>query len=276
MTSRPDAMFLIDGEGVVPTLAAQGPWDPTTLHGGPVAGLLAREVERAGPPDGTMRVARLTCDLFRPVPLQPLRVSHEIVRDGRQIRVVDASLWWDDRLVARATALFVRVGHAVDTDAERTAAAVGAPIGGPGSPPSGGLGPVDLGEFDPPGIFHAVELKRIVGNHGDGVPAVAWGRLTVPMVSGEPTRPLESLACIGDYSSGIGTYMDYRTYVSPNADLSYHLVRAPIGEWIGIDAATVLSEDGVGQSRARLFDEAGYVGTCSTTLVVSRRGSADG
>jgi hypothetical protein len=273
MNERPEAMFLPDEDGaaLVPTLAAQGPWDPTTAHGGPIAALLAREVERAGPTEGGMRVARLTCDLFRPVPLQPLTLTHDVVRDGRQIRVVDALLWWDGRLVARASGLYVRVGHEIETDPERTAAAVGPPIEGPDTDPSGGLGPVDLGEFEPPGIFHAVELKRIVGNHGDGVPAVAWGRLTVPMVAGETTTPLQSLACIGDYSSGIGTYMDYRRYVSPNADLSYHLVRAPVGEWIGIDAATVLAEDGVGQSRSRLFDETGFVGTCATTLVVAPR-----
>ena len=32
------AMFLPDGDHFVPTMAAQGPWDPTTAHGGPVAG----------------------------------------------------------------------------------------------------------------------------------------------------------------------------------------------------------------------------------------------
>jgi len=271
MTDRPDAMFVTDGELLVPTLAAQGPWDPTTAHGGPIAGLLAREVESAGPSDGTMRVARLTCDLFRPVPLQPLRLTHTNVRDGRQIRVVDASLWWDERLVARATGLFVRVGQSIETDTARGAEGAGPPIGGPDTEASAGLGPVDSGVFDPPGLFHAVELKRIVGQHGDGSPAVAWGRLTLPMVAGEETSPLQALACLGDFTSGMASYLDFRAYVSPNADLSYHLVRPPIGGWVGIDAATVIGDDGVGQSRSRLFDERGYVGLCATTLVVSPR-----
>src|SRR5215212_2405460 len=116
MTERPEAMFRRDGDTVVPTTSAQGPWDPTTAHGGPIAALLAREVERAAPGEGGMRVARLTCDLFRPVPLQPLSVTHEVVRNGRQIRVVDASLWWEGKLVARATGLLVRVGHRVEAD----------------------------------------------------------------------------------------------------------------------------------------------------------------
>ena len=271
MPDRPAAMFLPEGDELVPTLAAQGPWDPTTAHGGPIAGLLAREVERAAPPGGHLRVARLTCDLFRPVPLQPLRLSHAVVRDGRQIRVVDASLWWDEKLVARATGLFVRVGHAIESDPAGAVAGAGPPIDGPDAEASGTLGPVDSAVFDPPGLFHAVELKRIVGRLGEGAPAVAWGRLTLPIVAGETTTTLQALACLGDFSSGMGSYLDFRRYVSPNADLSYHLVREPTGEWIGIDAATVIGDDGIGQSRSRLFDEAGFVGTSSTTLVISPR-----
>src|SRR3954468_23689904 len=134
-------MFLPDGDVLVPTLAAQGPWDPTTAHGGPIAGLLAREVERAGPPDGHLRIARRTCDLFRPVPLQPLSVTHEVVRDGRQIRVVDASLWWEGKLVARAAGLLVRVGQRIESDPALRAAGEGPAILGPDAETTAGLSP---------------------------------------------------------------------------------------------------------------------------------------
>lgn len=264
-------MFVPDGDRLVPTASAQGPWDPTTAHGGPVAALLCREVERAAPPDGSLRIARLTCDLFRPVPLQPLTLTHDVVRDGRQIRVVDASLWWQGKLVARATGLLVRVGHPVESDPDQRAVGEGPPIIGPDAETTAGLSPKSPFRGEPPGIIRAVELKRVVGQHGDGAPAVAWARLHVPLVAGEATTPLQSLACVGDFTSGLGSYMDFTAYVSPNADLSYHLVRAPVGRWIGVDAATVLGDDGIGQSRSRLFDEQGFVGNCLTTLVVAPR-----
>lgn len=62
------ALFLADGDQFVPQDVARGPWDPTALHGGPTAALLARAVEgHEADPAQPMRVARLTVDLLRPV-----------------------------------------------------------------------------------------------------------------------------------------------------------------------------------------------------------------
>jgi hypothetical protein len=269
--TRPEtAMFIPDGDHFLPTMVAQGPWDPTTAHGGPVAGLLAREIERV-PQDDPRRVARLTVDMMRPVPLQPLTLTHEVVRAGRQIQVVDASLWWGRKLVARATGLRVHVGHDILTRSDRSDAATQPPIPGPGEARLDGIGLPDEIDFEPPGLFRALELRRVVGRQGSGVPAVAWGRLTLPLVEGEETSPLARLACLGDFTSGLANYADYRRYLSPNADLSYHLVRHPVGEWLGLDANTVIGTDGIAQSRARLFDESGYVGLGATTLVMAPR-----
>lgn len=263
-------MFITDGDRFVPTIVAQGPWDPTTAHGGPIAGLLAREVEQVSQ-DGPRRVARLTVDMMRPVPLQPLRVTHEVIRTGRQIQVIDASLWWEEKLVARATGLRVFAGHAIRSKPDRRAAAIGEPIPGPDAPAIEGIGlPADV-EYEPPGLFRALELRRVKGRQGSGVPAVAWGRLTLPLVEGEATSPLARVACLGDFTSGLANYADYRRFLSPNADLSYHLVRHPDGEWLGLDANTVVGDDGIAQSRARLFDQSGYIGLCATTLVMAPR-----
>ena len=42
------ALFVPEGSTLVPTAAARGPWSPDALHGGPVAALVARCVERHG------------------------------------------------------------------------------------------------------------------------------------------------------------------------------------------------------------------------------------
>ena len=69
----PAALFEPDGQLLVPTALTVGPWDPGSQHGGAPSALLARAVE-AEPAPGPVRLARLTVELLRPVPLTPLRV----------------------------------------------------------------------------------------------------------------------------------------------------------------------------------------------------------
>ena len=263
-------MFERDGDRLVPTLASQGPWDPTTLHGGPVAGLLARETEQAQL-NAPMEVGRLTIDLLRPVPLKPLQTRHEIVRQGRQIAVVDSTMWWDERLVARASALYVLSDHKVRSSTRKRIAGEGPPIPGKDSDPRDEFKSAVLEGFKIPGFVQAIELRRIVGEIHGGAPTIAWARLKLPLVAGEPISPLQRLACIGDFTSGLGNYVNMERYTSPNADLSYHLVRYPRGEWLGMDAATVVGDHGVAQSRTRMFDEEGFLATSNATLVITSR-----
>lgn len=263
-------MFERDGERYVPTLASQGPWDPTTLHGGPVAGMLARETEKAEL-DTTMEVGRLTIDLLRPVPLKPLTLRHEVVRQGRQIAVVDSTMWWDERLVARSSALYVLADHEVRSSSRKRFAGEGPPIPGKDSDPRDEFKSAVLEGYTIPGFVKSIEMRRIVGEIRGGAPTIAWARLKLPLVAGESTSPLQNLACIGDFTSGLANYVNMERYTSPNADLSYHLVRYPRSEWIGFDAATVVGDTGIAQSRCRMFDEEGFVGTGAATLVVASR-----
>lgn len=263
-------MFEIDGAHTIPTLLSQGPWDPTTLHGGPVAGILAREVEKADVPP-TMRVGRLTVDLFKPVPMAPLRVEHEIVRAGRKIHVVDARVLHEGSLVSRATAVFVRSDSAIENDPAMNEAAAGPPPPGPDTPITESFIPHGFEDFTPPGFVNALELRRVVGGMRMGSPAVGWARLLKPLVVDEEVTPLQRLATIGDFTSGLANYIDFMTYLSPNADLTFHLTRYPEGEWIGLDCRTVIESDGLALSAARLFDEQHFLGHGLATLVVSPR-----
>ncbi len=56
-----------------------------------------------------MRIARLTVDLMRPVPVAPLTIETEIVREGRKIQLVNARLLAGGNEVVRASALRIRV-----------------------------------------------------------------------------------------------------------------------------------------------------------------------
>jgi len=57
------------------TELTRGPWDPGHQHAGPPIALLARQIERAAAPLGLTHVARLTANLFRPIPIAELRID---------------------------------------------------------------------------------------------------------------------------------------------------------------------------------------------------------
>jgi hypothetical protein len=84
-----DALFERRGDVFVPSDLTRGGWTDDSQHGGPPSGLMAWVIEGI-PTAGSMQVVRLTIDLFRPVPLTPLKLETAIRRNGRRIQVVDA------------------------------------------------------------------------------------------------------------------------------------------------------------------------------------------
>jgi Thioesterase-like superfamily len=56
-----------------------------------------------------------------------------------------------------------------------------------------------------------------------------------------------------------------------NADLTIHLHRPPLGEWIGLDARTLLDAGGTGMAESVLHDASGSIGRAFQTLVVQSR-----
>ena len=90
MTGSPaDALFVPDGDSLVPTELARGPWSAESLHGGPVAAVVTRATERTMPADDGLRMVRLTLELLRPVGMAPLRVTGRLSRPGRKVQLVD-------------------------------------------------------------------------------------------------------------------------------------------------------------------------------------------
>ena len=87
-----EAMFVPDADGVVvATMLTQGPWDPNSQYGGTPAALLTWAVEGV-PTLVPMRIARITVDMHRRVPLGRLVVHTEIVREGKRLQVVVATI----------------------------------------------------------------------------------------------------------------------------------------------------------------------------------------
>ena len=262
--SEPAAFFERDGTHFRPTVLTRGPWRPEHQHGGPPAALMVRAIERVADEADSLQLARFTIDFIRPVPIQPLTVRVEQVRDGRRARGYAAVLWAGEQAVARATALVVR--------AER-------PAPRPAPSPERLLPlPDDAEPFQfpffraPIGYHTAVESRLARGVIGSGR-ASAWMRQRVPLVLGEAPSPAQRILVMADSGSGVGATLDpVRSVPFINADLNVSLHRLPDGEWMGLDAVTTLEPHGVGLTRTGLYDIHGAIGQGLQALVAGQMG----
>jgi len=210
-----------------------------------------------------MAIVRLTYDFLRPVPLAPLNVRTRVLRPGRRVQLVEASLHAGEDEVARVAALRIR----------RDDVPVPAPTEEP-TPP----GPQDGALLEMPagrGVSFArdaMELRFTTGSFWEVGPAFAWFRLRFPLLAGEELSPLQRVAAAGDFGNGIATTVSWSTHVFINPDLTLYVERLPAGEWIGLDAVTRIATPGVGVSDSALYDEAGRIGRAQQGLFVSKRG----
>ena len=191
----PDGRFL-------PTEFSRGPWSPDALHGGPVAALVTgaaegHEVDRSNP----MQVARLTLELLRPVPLEPLSLSLRTARRGRKVQLIEVGISAGVREVARALVLRAR-----QSPLELP------PLPNDGSTATGGAvpvpGPQDARRQEPDHLwtaFHnsAMDLRYVAGGWLSSGPATVWFRLTCPVVDGWPVTPAMRAAAAADFGNGI-------------------------------------------------------------------------
>ena len=260
-----DVFFESDGAEFVPTELTRGPWDPDAQHAGPPAGLLAREIERqaAAERDGTAQVGRITFEILRSVPLAPLTVAIEVLRPGRRVELVEARLSDAEGEVMRATAWVLRPDS------------VEIP---PGLASDHVLPGADAGEpkdfFDTGqgvGYHTAMEYRFVAGGFLEPGPAIVWMRMRHPLIAGEPPSPLQRVLVAADSGNGVSATLDWRRYLFINVDLSVHLHRMPIGDWVCLDAITLPERNGVGLADTALHDTEGPIGRGLQTLLVAGR-----
>ena len=103
-----DAIYRVDGDRIHVNPNAAGPWDGAMQHGSAPAALAVWAAETI-PTKVAMQIARVTIDLMRPVPLAPLTLRTEVLREGRKIQLCAVKLYADDVAVAVASVLKVRV-----------------------------------------------------------------------------------------------------------------------------------------------------------------------
>lgn len=254
------SVFVPDGGSFVPTTHARAMWyDDGSLFGGPVAALLAREIDAVDAPV-PMTVVRLTADLLRPVPFKPLVVETRVVRQGKRIQVVEASMSSDGIEVARASALRIRTADIPAPSHDRRDAP---------APPESFERFVpetsDGGDY-----FHVtgVEIRVAEGDYYGLGPGAAWLRMLMPFLPGEEASPLVRAVAFADFSNGISRVLPSSEFVFLNPDLTVYLNREPVGEWIFLRARTDAGDSGYGLAQSEIFDRSGAVGHGLQSLYV--------
>jgi Acyl-CoA thioesterase C-terminal domain/Acyl-CoA thioesterase N-terminal domain len=258
-----DAFYVREGDSFRPSAWTRGPWDPGAQHAGPPAALVARATERLAP-DGDWQVARFTLEILRPIPLTPLRVEARVVRPGRRVQYVEASLTDQRGEIARASAWQIRRADEP------------VPAAGQESPPF--ARPDDMGPapvFDPPwegdSYFTAMEWRVASGAFFEPGPAALWMRSRVALVEGEETSPLSRVLVVADSGNGISSVASPLEYLFINTELTVHLFRLPAGEWVCLDAVSRIDPSGIGVAESILWDEAGRIGRGNQVLLIARR-----
>jgi acyl-Coa thioesterase superfamily protein/acyl-CoA thioesterase superfamily protein len=260
-----DAIYRVDGDRVVVSPDAAGPWNPTMQHGSAPAALVVWAAEaiptKTLPTKTSMRIARVTIDLMRPVPLAPLTLKTEVLREGRKIQLC-GRLLADGVVVVAATVLKIR------KEAQALPSEVGdLPVSLPG-PAASYPEPAD---FSASPFVKTMSLRAARGRFGVPGPGAIWYRVEWPLIEGFSVSQAMRAVVAADFCNGTAPSLDFRQWTFINADLTVNMAREPIGDWILLDGCSWIGPDGAGLAMARLADERGTFGRAVQSLVIERR-----
>jgi hypothetical protein len=240
------AYFTRTDEGFVPGDSAKSWWVPGMIHGRLLGGLLARELEATyGHPD--FQFSRVTVDMFRNAPFEPVGVSSTVVREGRRIRVTEATVTASVGIVARASAVQLRRGaqppSPVPTRTPRWDA------------PDPSTMPRSFSEFDADGD---PRRRRV------------WIREKSPLVDGEALSPFVRAVLAADVASPLA-HRGEGDLEFINADYTLTLSRDPVGRSIGLESGGHTSDDGVAAGHCTVHDAEGPIGFSMAVAVANIR-----
>jgi hypothetical protein len=259
------AYVALENGACASTDLTRGPWHSDHQHGGPPIGLVARSIERAAAALGLTHIARLTANLLRPVPITELRVEVETDYAGRNVAHFSARLTAGGKELARCTAVAQREA-ALDFPPDLA----GHPL--PQAPRSIEQSRAERFPFstEMTGYQDLIESRTAEGAMFRG-PSAVWFRMRYPLVAGEETSALQRVAVAADSGNGISAILDPRRHIFVNSDLTINLLRQAQGEWICIDARTLLGPNGGGLAEARIFDAQGLIGRSTQSLAIRLR-----
>jgi hypothetical protein len=255
------AIYRVDGNSVVTSPDAAGPWDRRMQHGSAPASLVTWAAERI-PTPVPMAIARVTIDLMRPVPVAPLTIATEVLREGRKIQLCEIKLLADGVQVVGATVLKIK------TQALTLPDDVGElPVNLPS--PEDSLAEDGHAATSP--FVRSVSMRAARGRFGQAGAGAIWFRVDHPLIAGEAISQAMRAVVAADFSNGTASTLDFRAWTYINADLTVNFSRQPVGEWILLDGESSIGPDGAGLAMSRLADRQGYFGRAVQSLVIEKR-----
>jgi hypothetical protein len=255
------AIYRVDGNSVVTSPDAAGPWDRRMQHGSAPASLVTWAAERIATPV-PMNIARVTIDLMRPVPVAPLTIDTKVLREGRKIQLCEVKLLAEGVQVVGATVLKIKQqAQALPDDVKEL----------PVTLPSPEDSLVEDGHVSASPFVRMVSMRAARGRFGQAGAGAIWFRVDHPLIEGEAISQAMRAMVAADFSNGTASTLDFRAWTYINADLTVNFARQPVGEWILLDGESWIGPDGVGLAMSRLADRQGYFGRAVQSLVIEKR-----
>lgn len=237
-----------------------GAWNEDEQHIGPALGLLVHVIEqhRDARRDDGLAIGRLSYEILGTVPVGEMDVDVHVVRPGRTIELVEATLTYDGRNIVLLRAWLLQ---AVDTAA--VAGSSFEPI-----PSRLQMEPWSPTEVWPGGFLASADCYRLEREPGR---ASYWMRPRVDLIAGERTSPLARAAGLIDIANGITVRESPQEVAFPNVDLTAHFFAQPAGEWLGFDTTVSFGSRGLGLTHTILHDDIGAIGSMSQILTLRPR-----
>ncbi len=190
MTNQP--FFAKRDNTFIPNPVSNGPWDPNSMHGRVVIGLLAHAIEEQHGSDEFVP-ARLTVDMFRLPNIQtPVEVTTGLVRDGKRIKVVEAEFFSGGTSMARASCQLLR-------RTENAPGNVWSPSNWDAPLPDAIPAPTD----PKLGMNGKWTTRPITGHMGSLGPRRLWMSEVREMVDGVPMSPFVHVATGADFAKSL-------------------------------------------------------------------------
>ena len=127
--------------------------------------------------------------------------------------------------------------------------------------------PEDFALIEPSAVAGGVWFRDTVEMRG--AKGEFWLRSITPVASAD--SPMARVCAHADWASGLSrldTFASPKLGGFPNADLSVHLSRVPVGEWIGLRPASRWFSNGMGMTDTEILDVFGPIGRACHTLVL--------
>jgi hypothetical protein len=207
---------------------------------------------------------RITLDLFRSVPMQPLALTVATVRRSSRLLLLQVSVLAGGEEHARATALLLRASDAF---------AAGIQTAAPSGPDGLATESLMRGARARNDGFHTRVETRWV-QRAPGEPLAIWFRWPLALVAGETPTAFQCALALSDFTNAIasiaGAERDKGGAGYINADATLYLTRRPEGEWFCLQEHAAGADRGISVGETLLSDTRGVCGRVLQARLANR------